>query len=348
MNRRRSGRLLLRPRPWPRALMITSCQDPRPVEPGPGGVARSPPATTAPTSSSSPPTTRPWSTCGGCRSPDSCSATAGVTFENFVAPHPLCCPARAQILTGQYAQNNGVRSNHGTTAATGAWPIPSTPFRCGCRTPATARRSSASTSTATSPGQGIPPGWERWDADRRGWATPVPAVQRPRRHPPAGLSHRLRRRAAARTRSRSWRRRTSRSSSGPRSTRRTASARPRGRSAAPPRRRWRSGSPTASRVSGRRSSTALFQRGGRSDKPKARDPARPGRRGRGAAAVPSADPVTGLRRPRGSPDRDCPARDRRARRHRDRVHLRQRLPLRRAPLPGQDAAPTRSPCGCRC
>lgn len=37
----------------------------------------------------------------------------GVTFTDFVAPQPLCCPSRAQILTGQYAQNNGVRHNSG-------------------------------------------------------------------------------------------------------------------------------------------------------------------------------------------------------------------------------------------
>ena len=36
---------------------------------------------------------------------------AGLTFNNMIAPHPNCCPARAQILTGQYAQNNGVRTN---------------------------------------------------------------------------------------------------------------------------------------------------------------------------------------------------------------------------------------------
>lgn len=35
----------------------------------------------------------------------------GVTFTNMLSPHPNCCPARAQILTGQYAQNNGVRTN---------------------------------------------------------------------------------------------------------------------------------------------------------------------------------------------------------------------------------------------
>ena len=37
----------------------------------------------------------------------------GVSFTNALSPHPLCCPARAEILTGQYAQNNGVRSNSG-------------------------------------------------------------------------------------------------------------------------------------------------------------------------------------------------------------------------------------------
>ncbi len=36
---------------------------------------------------------------------------AGLTFKNMISPHPNCCPARAQILTGQYAHNNGVRMN---------------------------------------------------------------------------------------------------------------------------------------------------------------------------------------------------------------------------------------------
>lgn len=38
---------------------------------------------------------------------------AGVTFTEFTAPQPLCCPSRAQLLTGQYSQNNGVRTNSG-------------------------------------------------------------------------------------------------------------------------------------------------------------------------------------------------------------------------------------------
>lgn len=37
----------------------------------------------------------------------------GVTFKNMLSPHPLCCPARAEIVSGQYAQNNGVHSNGG-------------------------------------------------------------------------------------------------------------------------------------------------------------------------------------------------------------------------------------------
>lgn len=38
---------------------------------------------------------------------------AGVQFTDFLANHPSCCPSRAQVLTGQYAQNNGVLTNGG-------------------------------------------------------------------------------------------------------------------------------------------------------------------------------------------------------------------------------------------
>ncbi len=40
-------------------------------------------------------------------------AEYGMSFRNGFSPHPLCCPARAQILTGQYAQNNRVLTNNG-------------------------------------------------------------------------------------------------------------------------------------------------------------------------------------------------------------------------------------------
>ena len=37
----------------------------------------------------------------------------GVTYTQALSPHPLCCPARAELITGQYAQNNGVKENFG-------------------------------------------------------------------------------------------------------------------------------------------------------------------------------------------------------------------------------------------
>jgi arylsulfatase A-like enzyme len=40
-------------------------------------------------------------------------ADAGMVMTGALSPHPLCCPARAEMLTGQYAQNNGVQHNHG-------------------------------------------------------------------------------------------------------------------------------------------------------------------------------------------------------------------------------------------
>jgi arylsulfatase A-like enzyme len=35
-------------------------------------------------------------------------ASEGVTFRNSFSPYPLCCPARASILTGRYTHNHGV------------------------------------------------------------------------------------------------------------------------------------------------------------------------------------------------------------------------------------------------
>ena len=38
-------------------------------------------------------------------------AAKGTTFENAVDSFPLCCPARATFITGQYAHNHGVLAN---------------------------------------------------------------------------------------------------------------------------------------------------------------------------------------------------------------------------------------------
>lgn len=40
-------------------------------------------------------------------------ADKGLDFTDAISPHPLCCPARAELVTGQYAQNNGVQHNVG-------------------------------------------------------------------------------------------------------------------------------------------------------------------------------------------------------------------------------------------
>lgn len=40
-------------------------------------------------------------------------ADRGIDFRDAISPHPLCCPARAELVTGQYAQNNGVQHNAG-------------------------------------------------------------------------------------------------------------------------------------------------------------------------------------------------------------------------------------------
>lgn len=38
---------------------------------------------------------------------------AGTSIRDYLSPHPLCCPARAMTITGEYAQNNGVHHNGG-------------------------------------------------------------------------------------------------------------------------------------------------------------------------------------------------------------------------------------------
>ena len=40
-------------------------------------------------------------------------ANRGLELGDAVSPHPLCCPARAELLTAQYAHNNGVHHNKG-------------------------------------------------------------------------------------------------------------------------------------------------------------------------------------------------------------------------------------------
>ena len=73
----------------------------------------------------------------------------GITFTNGFVSNPLCCPARATILTGEYSGHNGVWSNQSKASAGGRHSTTTarrtTRSRRGCTTPATTPASSAST-----------------------------------------------------------------------------------------------------------------------------------------------------------------------------------------------------------
>ncbi len=89
---------------------------------------------------------------------------SGVSFTQGISPHPLCCPARAEILTGQYAQNNGVYVNGG---AFGGYPALKSPDNT-----LPAWLSAAGYNTAFTgkflnrydyETNGRPAGWDMWD-----------------------------------------------------------------------------------------------------------------------------------------------------------------------------------------
>ena len=74
-------------------------------------------------------------------------AARGLTYENAFSPYPLCCPARASFLTGQYAHNHDVLDNEAPYGFGGF--DDSATVATALRARATGPRSSASTSTTT-------------------------------------------------------------------------------------------------------------------------------------------------------------------------------------------------------
>ena len=94
-------------------------------------------------------------------------ADQGMEFTDAISPHPLCCPARAQLATGQYAQNNGVQHNrgvHGGFQALDPTQEASTWFRSnGYRTGFVGKFLNG-----YGPRDVRPDGWTRWDALTRG------------------------------------------------------------------------------------------------------------------------------------------------------------------------------------
>jgi arylsulfatase A-like enzyme len=94
-------------------------------------------------------------------------ADEGMEFTDAISPHPLCCPARAQLATGQYAQNNGVQHNrgvHGGFQALDPTQEASSWFRdAGYRTGFVGKFLNG-----YGPHDVRPSGWTRWDALTRG------------------------------------------------------------------------------------------------------------------------------------------------------------------------------------
>ena len=94
-------------------------------------------------------------------------ARQGARFTRFYAPFPLCCPARATMLTGQYAHNHGVVANYAPngfdafddsqTLAT--WLDP---------TYQTAMIGKYLNGYGAEDRKYVPPGWDTWRAPLRG------------------------------------------------------------------------------------------------------------------------------------------------------------------------------------
>ncbi|QWC85295.1 sulfatase [Nocardioidaceae bacterium] len=114
----------------------------------------------------------------------------GVTFENAFSTYPLCCPARASVLTGQYAHNHGVLGNkrpYGTFALDDDATIATSLQEAGYRTNFIGKYLNGYGSTQEEGGKGWiyyrPPGWTQWRASLTGGL--------PREHPKAGGSYRF-------------------------------------------------------------------------------------------------------------------------------------------------------------
>jgi N-acetylglucosamine-6-sulfatase len=93
---------------------------------------------------------------------------AGVAFTDSISPHPMCCPARAEILTGQFTQNNGVRTNNapygGYYRLDSANTLPVWLRRAGYQTAFMGKY--LNEYGARGP-RAVPPGWDYWRATVR-------------------------------------------------------------------------------------------------------------------------------------------------------------------------------------
>jgi arylsulfatase A-like enzyme len=94
-------------------------------------------------------------------------ADQGMEFTDAISPHPLCCPARAQLATGQYAQNNGVQHNRGEHGGFGALD-PTEEASAWFRDSGYQTAFVGKFLNGYGPRDVRPAGWSRWDALTRG------------------------------------------------------------------------------------------------------------------------------------------------------------------------------------
>lgn len=94
----------------------------------------------------------------------------GMTFDHAHVVTPLCCPARASILTGQYAHTTGVYSNHnsadgGFNAFDDSATLATVLHDQGYRTGLIGKYLNGyGDGDASQPPTYVPPGWDDWEA----------------------------------------------------------------------------------------------------------------------------------------------------------------------------------------
>ncbi len=96
----------------------------------------------------------------------------GTEFSNGLATHPLCGPARAQLITGQYAQDTNVWLNKGTYGGYGN--IPDKNNTIGTWLQAAGYRTSLAGKFLNGYSQSfaVPDGWDKWRVTTAGTYSP--------------------------------------------------------------------------------------------------------------------------------------------------------------------------------
>lgn len=92
----------------------------------------------------------------------------GVTFTDALSPHPLCCPARAELMTGQYGQNSGVTHNDGATGGYPALKEPENTIAAWLSADGYRTAMSGKYLNEYKPKHGLQAGWTHWNPSIRG------------------------------------------------------------------------------------------------------------------------------------------------------------------------------------